>query len=66
MQAAIYGLAGPRLDADETRFFADANPAGYILFRRNIEDLGGRIRIASSTRGCQFVLQIPVAAAVAA
>jgi len=37
MQAAIYGLAGPELLAEEADFFRDAKPAGYILFRRNIE-----------------------------
>jgi beta-N-acetylhexosaminidase len=35
MQAAIYGLAGERLTADERAFFRDADPAGYIVFRRN-------------------------------
>jgi beta-N-acetylhexosaminidase len=38
MQAAIYGLAGARLSADERAFFRDADPAGYILFRRNCID----------------------------
>jgi len=38
MQAAIYGLAGERLSADERSFFHDADPAGYILFRRNCVD----------------------------
>lgn len=38
MQAAIYGLAGERLSADERAFFRDADPAGYILFRRNCVD----------------------------
>ncbi|QDP19145.1 beta-N-acetylhexosaminidase [Sphingomonas xanthus] len=37
MQAAIYGLAGAQLSADEAAFFRDCRPAGYILFRRNIE-----------------------------
>ena len=37
MQAAIYSLAGPALTADERAFFADVDPAGYILFRRNCE-----------------------------
>ena len=37
MQAAIYGLSGTSLTADETAFFRDARPAGYILFRRNID-----------------------------
>lgn len=35
MQPAIYGLAGERLSADERSFFRDADPAGYILFKRN-------------------------------
>ena len=35
MQAAIYGLAGPRLTDDERAFFRDAQPTGYILFARN-------------------------------
>jgi len=35
MQAAIYGLAGEALTAEERAFFRDADPAGYILFRRN-------------------------------
>ena len=38
MQAAIYGLAGPRLTDDERAFFRDAQPAGYILFARNCID----------------------------
>ena len=38
MRAAIYGLAGERLSADERDFFRDADPAGYILFRRNCLD----------------------------
>jgi beta-N-acetylhexosaminidase len=37
MQAAIYGLHGPELLAEEADFFRDARPAGYILFKRNIE-----------------------------
>ncbi|HEX5181675.1 MAG TPA: beta-N-acetylhexosaminidase [Allosphingosinicella sp.] len=38
MQAAIYGLAGASLGADERAFFRDSDPAGYILFRRNCID----------------------------
>ena len=38
MQAAIYGLAGEALSADEEAFFREADPAGYILFRRNCVD----------------------------
>jgi beta-N-acetylhexosaminidase len=35
MQAAIYGLAGETLGADERALFRDADPAGYIVFKRN-------------------------------
>jgi beta-N-acetylhexosaminidase len=35
MQAAIYGLAGPELTEKERDFFREADPAGYILFKRN-------------------------------
>ena len=38
MKPVIYGLSGETLTADERAFFADAQPAGYILFRRNIAD----------------------------
>jgi len=37
-QAAIYGLAGTGLDREEAAFFRDADPAGFILFRRNCSD----------------------------
>ncbi len=35
MQAVIYGLSGPQLTDEERDFFRDADPAGYILFKRN-------------------------------
>jgi beta-N-acetylhexosaminidase len=35
--AAILGCAGTMLTRDEARFFADAQPWGYILFARNID-----------------------------
>ena len=34
-RALILGCAGERLNADELRFFSDADPVGFILFRRN-------------------------------
>ena len=37
MTPAIFGLSGLTLTADEQAFFRDADPAGYILFGRNIE-----------------------------
>lgn len=38
MTPAIFGLSGPVLTADERAFFRDADPAGYIIFGRNITD----------------------------
>jgi beta-N-acetylhexosaminidase len=35
--AAIYGVSGHRLTAEERAFFADARPWGFILFRRNVD-----------------------------
>jgi beta-N-acetylhexosaminidase len=37
MTPAIFGLAGPTMTDDERAFFRDADPAGYILFARNVE-----------------------------
>ncbi|TPE51481.1 beta-N-acetylhexosaminidase [Amaricoccus solimangrovi] len=36
-RAVILGCAGPELSEDERRFFAAADPWGFILFARNIE-----------------------------
>jgi len=37
MVPAIFGISGTALSADERAFFRDADPAGYILFKRNCE-----------------------------
>lgn len=37
MLPAIYGFEGPELTASERDFFRDADPAGFILFKRNCE-----------------------------
>lgn len=36
-RAAIFGCAGLSLSEDERRFFAEADPFGFILFARNVE-----------------------------
>jgi beta-N-acetylhexosaminidase len=38
MTPAIFGLSGPVLTADERAFFRAADPVGYILFGRNVEN----------------------------
>ena len=37
MTPAIFGLSGLVLTADESAFFREADPAGYIIFGRNVE-----------------------------
>src|SRR5437868_7663239 len=50
MQAAIYGFEGPKLSDDERRFFRDAEPAGFILFRRNCENQAQLLKLTDSLR----------------
>lgn len=38
MIAAIFGIAGLELSAEERAFFRESEPAGYILFGRNFAD----------------------------
>lgn len=38
MKPVIFGLSGPALTDDERDFFRDAEPLGYILFKRNCVD----------------------------
>jgi beta-N-acetylhexosaminidase len=38
MKPVIFGLSGPTLTPTERAFFAEADPAGYVLFKRNIVD----------------------------
>jgi beta-N-acetylhexosaminidase len=39
-RAVVFGCAGERLSEEERRFFADADPLGFILFRRNCRSPG--------------------------
>lgn len=38
MLPVIFGLSGPVLTDNECAFFREADPAGYILFGRNVEN----------------------------
>jgi beta-N-acetylhexosaminidase len=38
MKPVIFGLSGESITPDERAFFKDADPAGYILFKRNCVD----------------------------
>lgn len=48
--AAIFGCAGPQLLPDETAFFRDVQPAGFILFARNVEDPAQLSRLTADLR----------------
>ena len=54
MQAAIYGLEGFALSADERAFFRDADAAGFILFRRNCENPEQLLRLTDSLREIDY------------
>ena len=60
MQAAIYGLAGPELTADERDFFRDADPAGYIVFRRNCETHEQLRRLTDGLRSIHGREDVPI------
>ena len=50
--AAIFGCAGPVLGAEERAFFAESDPAGFILFKRNCEEPAQVRRLVEDLRGC--------------
>lgn len=53
MIPAIFGLSGPSLTADERAFFRDADPAGYILFGRNVESRPQLLALTDELRSLQ-------------
>lgn len=59
MKPVIFGLSGETITADERAFFRDAEPAGYILFKRNIVD-GTQLRALTddlrALAGCDDLL----------
>ncbi|MDP3194477.1 glycoside hydrolase family 3 protein [Tabrizicola sp.] len=48
--AVIFGCAGPTLLPEECAFFRDADPFGFILFARNVEDPDQVRRLTSDLR----------------
>jgi beta-N-acetylhexosaminidase len=60
MQPAIYGFAGESLSADERDFFRDADPAGYILFKRNCIDRGQVRGLTDSLRALHGRDDVPI------
>ena len=60
MQAAIYGLEGTEITSDERDFFRDADPAGYILFKRNCADREQMRRLTDRLREIAGRSEVPI------
>lgn len=48
--ATIFGCAGPKLLPEERAFYRDADPFGFILFARNVEDPAQLRRLTTDLR----------------
>jgi beta-N-acetylhexosaminidase len=59
-QAAIYGLEALELTDDERAFFRDAEPAGFILFKRNCDNPEQLLRLTDSLRDLSGRPDVPI------
>jgi beta-N-acetylhexosaminidase len=60
MIPAIFGLSGLTLTDDECAFFRDSDPAGYILFGRNIENREQVRRLTDELRALDGRANLPI------
>ncbi|HXG81713.1 MAG TPA: beta-N-acetylhexosaminidase [Sphingomicrobium sp.] len=60
MLASIFGLSGTQLTVEEADFFRDARPAGYILFRRNIESRQQLRTLTDAVRDLEGHDEVPI------
>ena len=60
MKAAIYGLEGLELSSDERSFFRHADPAGFIVFKRNCETQQQLLRLTDSLRDITGRDDVPI------
>ena len=60
MKAAIFGFEGTALIESERDFFRDCDPAGYILFKRNIETPEQLVRLTNSLRDLSGRPDLPI------
>jgi beta-N-acetylhexosaminidase len=60
MLAAILGLAGPALTDDERAFFRAADPAGYVLFARNLAGKAQARALTDSLRDLAGRADLPI------
>lgn len=60
MKPVIFGISGPSLTADERDFFRDADPLGYILFKRNCIDRAQMRALTDDLRALSGRADLPV------
>lgn len=60
MKPVIYGLSGLTLTADERDFFRDADPCGYILFKRNVETRAQLLALTNEIRALSGRNDVPI------
>lgn len=60
MKPVVFGLSGTVLTEDERRLFGAAEPAGYILFKRNIENRAQLKALTDSLRELHGRSDVPI------
>jgi beta-N-acetylhexosaminidase len=60
MKPVIFGLSGPAPTAEERAFFAGIDPAGYVLFKRNIVDRAQVRRLTDELRALAGRDDLPI------
>ncbi|HEV2187315.1 MAG TPA: beta-N-acetylhexosaminidase [Stellaceae bacterium] len=59
-RAILFGCAGERLSGEERRLFAEADPLGFVLFRRNCSEPAQLRALVAELRGCVGRVDAPV------
>ncbi len=60
MKPVIFGLSGPSLTDDERAFFKEAEPLGYILFKRNCVDPAQMRALTDDLRALSGRADLPI------
>src|ERR1700754_214909 len=60
MKPVIFGVSGLELTAEERDFFRDADPLGYILFKRNCGDRAQMKALTDSLRALSGRADLPI------
>ena len=60
MKPVIFGVSGHELTSDERAFFREADPLGYILFKRNCGDVAQMKALTDSLRDLSGRADLPI------